>query len=264
MVTLLLASRGDVASVNLHDAVLRLGGWGEAVEMEHGTVRTHSQRPAHLLLIDQLHIKADGIDAIHEEETGQTVDEVLVLSRHVSASQTPAPPSDPVPVQPPATTPAPDEDWDDVWGVPAPAPAPPPGPSVSGLSRPPSGFGGGAQTGLSRPPTAMPDPHGAVEQPVMPWRGRITTSIAPGRADTTDSTEAAVDEVATFFGQADGDDFTADGQKITYHGPAEWSYRRFILHYAHLCAAAGGIDEFLIGSEMIGMTQIRGPQNIFP
>jgi D-aminoacyl-tRNA deacylase len=90
MVTLLLASRGDVASVNLHDAVLRLGGWGEAVEMEHGTVRTHSQRPAHLLLIDQLHIKADGIDAIHEEETGQTVDEVLVLSRHVSASQTPA------------------------------------------------------------------------------------------------------------------------------------------------------------------------------
>ena len=110
----------------------------------------------------------------------------------------------------------------------------------------------------------LPDPHGAVEQPVMPWRGRITTSIAPGRADTTDSTEAAVDEVATFFGQADGADFTADGQKITYHGPAEWSYRRFILHYAHLCAAAGGIDAFLIGSEMIGMTQIRGPQNIYP
>jgi type VI secretion system FHA domain protein len=85
-----------------------------------------------------------------------------------AASLTPAPPSDPVPVQPPATTPAPDEDWDDVWGVPSPAPAPPPGPSVSGLSRPPSGFGGGAQTGLSRPPTAMPDPHGAALQRPQP------------------------------------------------------------------------------------------------
>ncbi|SVD97931.1 uncharacterized protein METZ01_LOCUS450785, partial [marine metagenome] len=41
MVTLLLASRCDVASVNLHDAVLRLGSWGDAIEMEHGTVRMH-------------------------------------------------------------------------------------------------------------------------------------------------------------------------------------------------------------------------------
>ncbi|MAM37101.1 MAG: hypothetical protein CL949_01040 [Erythrobacter sp.] len=30
-----------------------------------------------------------------------------------------------------------------------------------------------------------------------------------------------------------------------------------ILHYAHLCAAAGGVDAFLIGSEMRGLTQIR-------
>ena len=90
MVTLLLASRCDVASVNLHDAVLRLGSWGDAIEMEHGTVRMHSDGPAHLLLIDELHIRADGIDAIHEEQTGKSVDEVLVLSRHVSASEIPA------------------------------------------------------------------------------------------------------------------------------------------------------------------------------
>ena len=70
MVTLLLASRCDVASVNLHDAVLRLGSWSDAIEMEHGTVRMHSGRPAHLLLIDELHIRADGIDAIHEVKTG--------------------------------------------------------------------------------------------------------------------------------------------------------------------------------------------------
>ena len=30
-----------------------------------------------------------------------------------------------------------------------------------------------------------------------------------------------------------------------------------ILHYAHLCAAAGGVDAFLIGSEMRGLTTIR-------
>ena len=30
-----------------------------------------------------------------------------------------------------------------------------------------------------------------------------------------------------------------------------------ILHYAHLCAAAGGVDAFLIGSELRGLTQVR-------
>ena len=30
-----------------------------------------------------------------------------------------------------------------------------------------------------------------------------------------------------------------------------------ILHYAHLCAAAGGVDAFLIGSELRGITQVR-------
>ena len=110
----------------------------------------------------------------------------------------------------------------------------------------------------------LPDPYGATEQPVMPWRGRITTSVAPGRAATTDGTAAAVDEVAAFFGQAEAKDFFVNGRDVSYQGPAEWSYRRFILHYAHLCAAAGGIDAFLIGSEMIGMTQIRGPHNFYP
>jgi hypothetical protein len=51
---------------------------------------------------------------------------------------------------------------------------------------------------------------------------------------------------------------------VTYTGPDEWSYRRFILHYAHLCAAAGGVESFCIGSEMRGLTQIRGAGNSFP
>ena len=47
-------------------------------------------RSVHLLLIEELHIMADGIDCTHEEATGCTVDEVLVLSRHVSATEIPA------------------------------------------------------------------------------------------------------------------------------------------------------------------------------
>ncbi|MFO1139522.1 MAG: glycoside hydrolase/phage tail family protein [Paracoccus sp. (in: a-proteobacteria)] len=110
-----------------------------------------------------------------------------------------------------------------------------------------------------------PDPwSGAARQPVMPWRGRITTSIAAGRDGSPAGTAAAAAEVARFFGAARAGDFQRDGDSITYAGPAEWSYRRFILHYAHLCAAAGGIDSFLIGSEMVGLTTIRAAGNGFP
>ena len=110
----------------------------------------------------------------------------------------------------------------------------------------------------------LPDPYGAEEQPVMPWRGRVTTSVAPGRTGSVDGTAAAAAEVQAFFGAAGVDDFVRDGDKVRYRGPDEWSYRRFILHYAHLCAAAGGIDAFLIGSEMVGMTRIRGAGNSYP
>ncbi|MDB6181514.1 baseplate multidomain protein megatron [Paracoccus fistulariae] len=110
----------------------------------------------------------------------------------------------------------------------------------------------------------LPDPYGGTGQPVMPWRGRVTTSVAPGRDGTTDGTPDAVAEVEAFFGSAKASDFSIDGDKVGYHGPEEWSYRRFILHYAHLCKAAGGVDAFLIGTEMVAMTQIRGPNNSYP
>lgn len=105
----------------------------------------------------------------------------------------------------------------------------------------------------------LPDPwSGADDQPVLPWRGRITLSVAPGRAGSPDQGAQADAEVAAFFGQAAPGDFSVNGTVVSYDGPAEWSYRRFILHYAHLCAAAGGVAAFCIGSEMRGMTQIRG------
>lgn len=105
---------------------------------------------------------------------------------------------------------------------------------------------------------------GALHQPVMPWRGRITLSAAPGQNGSPDGSFSANAEVDAFFGQAQSGDFVQAGQTVTYSGPAEWSYRRFILHYAHLCALAGGVDAFCIGSELRGITQIRRANGGFP
>ncbi|MFS4439055.1 glycoside hydrolase/phage tail family protein [Paracoccaceae bacterium GXU_MW_L88] len=106
----------------------------------------------------------------------------------------------------------------------------------------------------------LPDPWGqGDEQAAIPWRGRITTARAPGVAGSTDGTEAAEAEVARFFGAAQPSQFMkgTDGA-LVYTGPAEWSYRRFILHYAHLCKLSGKVEAFCIGTEMRGLTQIRG------
>ena len=51
---------------------------------------------------------------------------------------------------------------------------------------------------------------------------------------------------------------------MRYTGPDEWKYRRFILHNAALCKLVGGVSAFCIGSEMRGLTQIRGANNVFP
>ncbi|MFQ1700672.1 glycoside hydrolase/phage tail family protein [Loktanella agnita] len=111
----------------------------------------------------------------------------------------------------------------------------------------------------------LPDPWtGQPGQPALPWRGRITTSLAPQLPGSPDGTVTAETEVAAFMGTAAVGDFTISGSKVSYNGPDQWRYRRFILHYAHLCAAAGGVTAFCIGSEMRGLTQIRGAGNSFP
>ncbi len=110
----------------------------------------------------------------------------------------------------------------------------------------------------------LPDPYGGGGQAAHPWRGRITSAIAPGTAGTSDKTAACATEVATFVGQAMPSDFSTAGESVSYSGPAEWSYRRMVLHYAKLCAAAGGVDAFLIGSELRGLTTLRASANSFP
>lgn len=110
----------------------------------------------------------------------------------------------------------------------------------------------------------LADPYGGSEQAVFPWRGRITASLAPGQAGTPDKTPAMDAEVAAFFGAAAVGDFSPSGAGIAYTGPVEWSYRRFVLHYAHLCALAGGVEAFCIGSELRGLSSLRAGPELFP
>ena len=87
-----------------------------------------------------------------------------------------------------------------------------------------------------------------------PWRGRITYS--------PDLSSAASAAVATFLGGATTAQFTRDATNKTvgYSGSStDWTYRRMILHYANLMVVAGGVDLFVIGSELRGLETIRGP-----
>lgn len=112
----------------------------------------------------------------------------------------------------------------------------------------------------------LPNPYtGTNGQPAYPWRGRITCDPAIGESGTPDKTAAAADQVEDFFGDALVVDFADwNGNTIVFNGPEEWTFRRFILHYAKLCEQAGGIAGFIIGSEMIGMTSIRSSSSVFP
>ena len=109
------------------------------------------------------------------------------------------------------------------------------------------------------PENGLPDPQtGAADQPAHPWRGRITCDPAPGRDGSPDGTAGADTEIAGFLGTAAAADFAVAGDAVAYAGPAEWRYRRFVLHMAALAKAAGGVDAFLLGSEMVGLTRLRG------
>lgn len=114
----------------------------------------------------------------------------------------------------------------------------------------------------------LPDPYSdnasTIGQPAHPWRGRITCSPAAGFVGSPDGTAVAGDQLTDFFGQAATGDFNVSGTAVSWTGASgEWGFRRMILHYAHLCAAAGGVDAFLIGSELRGITRVRGGAGAF-
>ncbi len=88
----------------------------------------------------------------------------------------------------------------------------------------------------------LPDPHSGAEQAAFPWRGRVTCFPGPGQAGTADRTSAAAAQVDAFFAR----------------------YGAMVLHYADLCVAAGGVDSFVIGSELVGLTRLRSAQGQGP
>ena len=111
----------------------------------------------------------------------------------------------------------------------------------------------------------LPDPYwGGSSQPTYPWRGRITCTPAAGQAGSPDKTAAALTQVQAFTGTAAPPHFTLDGDTVVYSGPAEWSFRRMILHHAFLAKAAGGVSAFVIGSELRGLTTIRSGTTAYP
>ena len=96
---------------------------------------------------------------------------------------------------------------------------------------------------------ALADPWtGAAAQPAYPWRGRITCDPAPGQGGSPDGTTAAGAQVDAFFSG----------------GTDSWTYRNMVLHYAALAADAGGVDAFLIGSELTALTRVRSASGVYP
>lgn len=98
----------------------------------------------------------------------------------------------------------------------------------------------------------LPDPWtGYSSQPSYPWRGRITCTPAPSEVNSVNGKEQVSAQVISFFG--------------THTPPlSEWSFRRFILHYASLCAQAGGVNAFLIGSELTSLTRLYSKPGTYP
>ncbi|SNX74955.1 putative tail protein [Cereibacter ovatus] len=119
------------------------------------------------------------------------------------------------------------------------------------------------------PGNTLPNPYSANAatpgQPAFPWRGRITCSPAAGFTGSVDKTGTAATQVSALFGAATPGNFSVSGESVSFTGsPSDWGLRRMVLHYAHLCAAAGGVDAFLIGTEMPGLTTIRSGASTYP
>ncbi len=102
----------------------------------------------------------------------------------------------------------------------------------------------------------LPDPYGGDEQAAFPWRGRITD------IDGQVETRVAIEQ---FLGNAGADDFEIDGEMVQWRGAeSDFGFRRFILHHAWLAKAVGGVEAFLIGSEMRGVSRMRDNLGQFP
>ena len=112
---------------------------------------------------------------------------------------------------------------------------------------------------------ALPDPYGQTAQSAYPWRGRICCYPAPLRPASADKTAAARSQVAQFCGTVQAANFAEQAGGVTFNGSAgDWGYRRFVLHFAHLAAAAGGVDTFSGRLGTARADDVAGPEQCVP
>jgi hypothetical protein len=115
------------------------------------------------------------------------------------------------------------------------------------------------------PGSTLPDPRFDGFQPPFPWRGRMTCDPAPGRPGSPDGTAAAAAQVAAFVGTVTPADLVASGgEVVALDKGGEWSFRRLVLHYARIAEMAGGVEGFIIGTEMVGLTRVRSASGVYP
>ena len=96
---------------------------------------------------------------------------------------------------------------------------------------------------------ALPDPWtGAAAQPPYPWRGPHHRRSGP--------------RAGRFAGwqRSRG----GPGPGLLRLGLGLVAIRRMVLHYAALAESAGGVDAFVIGSELPGLTRVRSASGVYP
>ncbi len=90
------------------------------------------------------------------------------------------------------------------------------------------------------------------------WRGEI-------RPRNENESPFVIGEATNFFGQTQVHEFDIRDNFVNYFGSRSlWGMRRFILHYAYLCKLAGGVDAFLVGSELGGITRSYSVRGFYP
>ncbi len=92
----------------------------------------------------------------------------------------------------------------------------------------------------------------------IPGDGRITCDPAPGRPGTPDKTATAARQIA-HVRRHSGRCRLRHLRRRPSSTPAPTSgrFRRMVLHNAFLAKAAGGVDAFVIGTELRGLTWVR-------
>jgi len=90
MVTLLLVSETDIASVIQGEALLARGGWHEQEEIEGGSVWKHQHNRVWMWWIKTGFLMEDHLDTRFSNGSQLVVNEVLFLSRHYAASGRPS------------------------------------------------------------------------------------------------------------------------------------------------------------------------------